>query len=203
MTDTGETTAGPRLGTPGRKPALQVAVLRALTAEDLPGLAAGLTQASKLPPTNLQSLRHSHHQLARLVAQGMRPAEASLMTGYSPSYIARLIDDPTFAELLAYYSNQKDMIFVELLERMRTQGLSALDELQKRLEDAPESWTKRELMEYFRLLAVDGPRGQGSARFGAGAGAAGAGVAINVTFVGAGDGAVATGRGAVIDVEAS
>lgn len=105
-------------------------------------------------PRNLKQVRHSHHQLARLLATGVSQEEASLITGYSPNYISVIKDDPTFVGLIDYYHEQREQIFVDVVERMRTLGLSTLDELQHRLDEEPDEWSRRELMEMAELMLV-------------------------------------------------
>ena len=55
---------------------------------------------------------------------------------------------------MAYYEGKVEQEYVDGLERMQVLGLSALDELQARLEADPEGWTKRELMELAELLLI-------------------------------------------------
>jgi len=138
----------------------------------------------------LQSIRASHHQLAQLIAQGRPDTEVSLITGYSTTRISSLKADPSFAELLDGYGTIRQQIFVDTLERMRVLGLSTLDELQERLETAPEKWTNRELMEMADLMLVKPriatPLGQSSALGGASQQTSNAGqkgVVVNVKFV--------------------
>lgn len=161
---------------------LTVTVLRALTDEDLPALQAPTPVA--MPGQKVLQIRHSHHELARNLAAGMSEAEASLVTGYSSSYISVLKADPAFRELLAYYATQVELRFVDLVDRMKTLGLSTIDELQRRLEVEPDGWTRRELMELAELCLKAQP-GQGPKAGGPGQGDAPAapGVSISVQFV--------------------
>jgi hypothetical protein len=108
---------------------------------------------SKRPQT-LKHIRHNHHQLARLMATGVPQEEIALITGYSPTYISRIKSDPTFEALVDYYHNQRDEVFVDVVERMKTLGLSTLDELQRRLDDEPDEWSRRELMELTELMLI-------------------------------------------------
>lgn len=157
--------------------------MRALIAEDLPALTNPPPVGSVAP--TVQALRASHHQLAQLLARGASPTEAALITGYSISRISILQSDPTFAELLASYNTQRELVFADTLDRMRVLGLSTLDELQERLESDPARWTNRELMEMADLMLVK-PR-----QLAAGANAGGlggsnpspTGVVVNVKFV--------------------
>lgn len=140
----------------GRRKAqpLDVEVVRAVTEEDLPKLEdRSLVPASgPITAISLKSLRAGHHQVARLLAEGRPGEEVSLLTGYSPAYISTLKSDPTFRELLSYYEQNKVQAHVDLIERMKTLGLSTLDELQRRLEEESDSWTKRELMDLAKML---------------------------------------------------
>lgn len=143
--------------------------------DDLP-LLSDRAPAAK---TSLKAIRHTHHQLARLVASGVDTAEAALITGYSPSYISRIKTDPAFESLLTYYSEQREAIFVDVTERMRSLGLATLDELQNRLEDEPDEWSRRELMELAELMLVK----PASARTNLNVSTPMAPVSVNVKFV--------------------
>jgi hypothetical protein len=168
----------------GRKPLgsgdLDIQVVRALGPEDLPLLAAPLPIGS-LPPT-VQSLRASHHQLAQLVALGMSDGDAALATGYSLSRVSILKADPTFQQLLEHYSTQRELRFADVLERMKVLGLSTLDELQARLEENPNGFANRELLEMVDLMLVKSRSGPGMATGPGGQ----APVTVNVSFVEAG-----------------
>lgn len=175
----------------GRKPSaeLVIEIVRGLTSEDEPKLTSPDPLNTK--PIPIQALRASHHQLAQLMAQGKPDTEVALLTGYSPSRISILRSDPTFQQLLAGYHEVRHDLFVDTLERMRVLGLSTLDELQERLEAAPEKWSNRELMEMADLMLVKPklatPLGQSSALGGAvtitSQPGAAPGVAIQVQFV--------------------
>lgn len=182
------TSIGPSRG--GRRPSAEliIEITRSLTEDDLPRLVSPDPVNSK--PVPIQALRASHHQLAQLLAQGRPDTEVSLITGYSPSRISILKSDPTFKELMSSYQSLREQVFVDTLERMKILGLSTLDELQERLENAPERWSNRELMEMADLMLVKPklatPLGQSSALGGAltavQPGQA-VGVAIQVQFV--------------------
>lgn len=162
----------------GRKSELRLELVRALGAEDLPALVAPPAHGMTASP--LQSLRHSHHQAAQLIAKGTEVGEVALLTGYSPSTLYRLKGDPAFAELIEHYASERQRVLVDVLERMKALGLSTLDELQERLESDPAGWTKGELMQLTELLLVKGGRGVGAATYGGGAGAP---TAISINFV--------------------
>lgn len=143
----------------GRRATVTIEALRGLREEDLSAL-----RDTSLPvaPSRLSKIRHSHHQLARLVATGMSYVEVSAVTGYTTVYISRLCrEDPAFQELLQYYGQQREMVFVDTLERMKNLGISALEELQERLAEDPEGWSKRELMEMSRMMLLEGRQAGG------------------------------------------
>lgn len=164
----------------GRRKAapLAVARVRALEASDLELLQNPPNAA--LPARPLQVIRHSHHQLARLIASGKGDQEISLITGYSPSYISSLKGGQDFAELISYYGAQKELIFVETMERMKIFGLTCLDELQKRFEEAPDSFTHNQVAELIDLMLIKPTKAQAPAFGSPGAGGP---VTVNVQFV--------------------
>lgn len=120
----------------------------------VPGDLPLLFERQPRPRKTLKQIRHSHHQLARLLAEGVAQEEAGLITGYSPSYISVMKTDEAFQGLIQYYVTQREIKFVDVVDRMRSLGLSTLDELQARLESEPEEWTRRELMEMAELMLV-------------------------------------------------
>lgn len=176
----------------GRKvgPPVIVGRVRSLTAEDVPALMNPAPLNSK--PATLQSIRHSHHQLARLIAAGKPDQEISLIIGYSPAYISTLKLGADFKTLIEYYSTQKDLIFVDVMERMKVLGLSTLDEIQKRFEDAPESFTHQQMMDLTELLLIKPNKMPSSGQ------PAGSGVVVNVQFVR--PPAISEGEGEMINI---
>lgn len=100
----------------------------------------------------LMKLRNTHHQLARLMAEGRPQAECSLITGYCPSRISILKNDPAFKELVAYYQTQAEAVYLNVHERLAALGMSTIEELQERLESDPERFTNKELMDLGELL---------------------------------------------------
>jgi hypothetical protein len=95
----------------------------------------------------LKKLKHSHHNLARLVADGVREEEISAVTGYSSSYISSIKHDPAFLQLVAYYTEQKGQVYLDVHQRLSTLSLDAVDELQSRMAEQPEVFQNRELKE--------------------------------------------------------
>lgn len=164
----------------GRRKSAPLAVVkvRALEASDIELLQNPPNAA--LPARPLQTIRHSHHQLARLIAAGKADQEISLITGYSPSYISSLKGGQDFQELISYYAAQKELIFVETMERMKIFGLTCLDELQRRFEEAPESFTHNQVAELTELMLIKPIK---AAMPTSGMPGAGGPVTVNVQFV--------------------
>ena len=162
----------------GRKPVVEVDfnIVRSLGEADRELLLRPPPRGGLGDAPVVENLRTSHHTLARVLAEGVENAEASLITGYSPAWISTLGGDPAFQQLVKYYQSQKDKVFVDVCERRRTLGLSALDELQKKMDT--EDWDKEELMALAELTL--GKAGQGSAPQGQGAPSA---TALQITFV--------------------
>jgi hypothetical protein len=128
---------------------LQVEYIRDLQSSDL----ALLATERGIKPPGIKQLRDSHHALARILALGTHPAEASLITGYSLSRISILQSDPTFRELLEFYRGRKDEVVADVIGRMSAVHLEALAELQERLHDTAEQFTPGMLLEIVKTLA--------------------------------------------------
>ena len=125
---------------------LTLEISRSLTAADIPTLLAPAPKGSTSPL--VKELRSQHHLLAQMIAKGDHDQnEIALLTGYSISRISILKQDPAFAMLVADYSAQRELVFQEVLDRMKGLGIMAAEELQARLEAEPDKWTKGELMQ--------------------------------------------------------
>lgn len=125
------------------------AELRRLEASDIALLAT--EKGVKAP--SITKLRDSHHALARCLASGLRPAEASIVTGYSNSRISILQADPTFAELVEFYRSVETEALADLQRRMATMALDALQELHDRLLEDPEKISSSMLLEVIKTMA--------------------------------------------------
>lgn len=146
--DMGELASAPRLM--GRAPIpLMVEGTRPLVSADL----ALLASERGVRPPLVKKLRDRHHALARLLAQGMSEAEASAVTGYDRSRVSVLKGDPSFKELVAEYRGQENALFGEFTERAAVLTLSAMNEIQDRLEDEPEGFTVPMLLEVGKTFA--------------------------------------------------
>jgi len=135
------------IGRPANEP--EVDFVRELHESDLTLLDAPRGVQSR----PIAKLRDSHHALARALAAGMRPGEASLITGYSLSRISVLQADPSFKELLEFYRTAQDATYASLHDRMATLSLDAIAELRERLDEHPEEFTPGALLEMVKTLA--------------------------------------------------
>lgn len=119
---------------------------RELKLDDLLGADTG-------PPESVvKKMRDSHHAVARLLAEGKRVEEVALITGYSPGRIATLKGDQSFQELLIYYRERQEEIFVSVTERLAQLGGDVVQELQTRLDEQPEAFTVGQLNELMKSL---------------------------------------------------
>ena len=96
-------------------------------------------------PQTLAKLRTTHHELARLLALGLKDVDISRATGYTQNRICILKKDPMFAELVSHYSAQRDASAVDMSARLRALALTSVEVMQERLEDDPDSMTMKEL----------------------------------------------------------
>ncbi len=158
---------------------LVVSVSRVLTESDLPAI-------SNPPPVGgqvalVKDLRHSHHKMAQLIAEGKAGTEIHLLTGYSQSYISSIQGDPAFAELVSYYSEQRATIFLDANERLKLLGIDATEKLHDKLNDPSQTWSARELMELVDMALIK----PGQIKAAQGGSAPGNNLSLEVKFVGA------------------
>lgn len=197
---TPEGTAGIPAPRSARAP-LSIVYVRDLSGEDLMHLQAEVGEASGTdgtlaPRQTLAKIRTRHHNLAKLVADGLKDAQVAVLTSYTPGYIASLRSDPMFRELVAYYAAGAEAKYLDMHSRRAEVGTMAVERLRERLDDdelARTIATKTlvEIAEFGhgdKLMA----KGQGLGGAGVGTGANG-GVTVNISFPtdreGAGQGA--------------
>ena len=168
----------------GRRPApILYNVTRHLAETDI----ASLWEARKDGATpKLKTLRYNHHLLAKAVAAGKSLIECSNLTGLTAPRISDLKNDPAFQELVSYYAEELNEVYIDVHQRMAALGTSVLEELTERFEADPEKFTKRELMDLFTTMAdrsiataKGGPTPQQSVAVSPG----GAGLALQINFV--------------------
>ena len=128
-----------------------VTVLREMTSGDKAFL--GQQPAIVRAGTTLRRLRDSHHKLAKLLADGLEPAEVSMTTGYSLSRVYVLCTDPTFKELISFYRENKNKEYTDFHARMASFANDAVQELHARLEEDPDKMTNEFLADIVTTLA--------------------------------------------------
>ena len=164
----------------GRKAelAIEIDFVRELCEADREGLLRGAGGAAAGP--SLVALRQSHHQLAQLIVSGAPQEEISLISGYSPSYISNIQNNPAFAGLMAHYATVRELKFADVVDRMRSLGLDTLEQLQEQITENPEKFSTRERLEIIELMLVK-PMVAARSAGGSGGGAAPA-VTFNIGF---------------------
>jgi hypothetical protein len=123
--------------------------------------AALLEQAQELPykpkidTNNIQVMRVRHHQIARLLAIGHKPAQIARIMDCSATTINNLEKSPAFQALLMEYMNTLDKAAIDTVTRMRVLGALTLDELTSRIADPARARDVKvsDLVEVVKLTA--------------------------------------------------
>jgi hypothetical protein len=177
--------------TPKAKGPLACHVVRDLNPADLDVLANPPRGGFKAP--SLQRIRNTHHMLARLIAEGRKNTEISMISGFSSARIAQLQHDPMFQELVAYYAAQVEAQYVDVHARLADLGTSTIEELRERLEETPEKFSVRELLDIMKETL---DRSTAPAKGGT------KGTTIEIKFVGANDAhAGEPAKGTILDLD--
>jgi hypothetical protein len=92
------------------------------------------------PVKVLQSLKDSHHRLARAVSTGLSNNEIAKLYGTSANRLATLKQDPAFIELVAHYRGLITAEFIRaadpVIEYLDSVKLKALAMIEDKLDDA-------------------------------------------------------------------
>jgi len=169
----------------GRRPApIHYGPPRPLSEADIASMWERQLEGAKGIP-RIKTLRYNHHLLAKAVASGKSLLECSQMCGLTGARISDLKNDPAFQELVSFYAEELNEVYVDVHQRMAALGTSVLEELAERFEAEPEKFTKRELMDLFTTMA---DRSIATAKGGPSpqqviAGGNGAGLALQINFV--------------------
>ena len=83
-------------------------------------------------------IKARHFALAKALAEGIEPAVAAAITGYAPGTVSQLCQDPTFQNLIASYRQDIEGEYVNVHQKLATLTVTAMDELQERIENNPE-----------------------------------------------------------------
>lgn len=138
----------------------EVSGIRSLARQDLSLL------LEKRPDKPLQSLRDTHHRIARAVAAGLPNDEVAQSCGISYNRVSMLKKDPAFQELVAHYRAIVTVEYVRsvdsFMEVATANMLKAAVMLSDKLDDAME---KGEFLPTRDLIAI---HDTGADRFGYG-----------------------------------
>lgn len=102
----------------------------ALTKDDLEMLS--LLEAAPRP---IARVRQKHHLLARYIAKGYGIGEAALLSGYGTGTARNLELDPTFQELVRYYTIELEPFREQMVVKLQAISMEAADEILDRLDD--------------------------------------------------------------------
>ena len=139
---------------------VEVSGIRSLARADLTLL------LEKRPQVQLQSIRDSHHRIARAVAAGLSNIDVAAICGISANRVAVLKSDPAFVELTAHYRATVTADWVQsadsFMEVATANMLKAEVMLSDKLDDAID---KNEMLPTRDLIAISSDRAD---RFGYG-----------------------------------
>lgn len=107
---------------------------------------------TKAAPPVIKRLRDSHHALARALALGNTPQQASLATGYSISRISILQSDPSFRDLMEHYRRTNDEAIIDIEGRIVGLAADLMQELRERLEEAPETFDNETIADATKMM---------------------------------------------------
>lgn len=128
--------------------------VRDLALEDLIELGSAESGIQAIP---VKELRNNHHAIAKLLAQGAKTGEVSVILGIGVSRISILQSDPAFIELLAYYQDLSTEQFTrhaaDLAQMLHGLGADSIATLHERLLDRPDSFAVKDLADIVRLTA--------------------------------------------------
>jgi hypothetical protein len=133
------------------RPAAQLDFAEVGPLSDADIAALQLSRGVQAPP--LKRLSQRHHSLARNLAAGMPVGEAAIICGYDISRVSILQGDPTFQELLKFYSLQVDAQYANLHESLSALSVDAAEELRTRLEENPDDLSTGALIDIVKMSA--------------------------------------------------
>jgi len=84
--------------------------------------------------SEVSRIRHSHHEIARLLAAGHKQVEVARMLGRTQVNISILCKNPMFQDLIAYYQESRLQDSLELSSRIRAAASDSLEALQERID---------------------------------------------------------------------
>lgn len=89
---------------------------------------------SEEDPSDLKKIKEKHHHVARLIADGLSQRLVANICGYTETYISILLNSPAMQELVELYRIQNGKATQVAIEKLKTVGLKALEQLDEKLE---------------------------------------------------------------------
>lgn len=126
---------------------------------ELAGVVREVAEGEAPPPARAATpatLRDSHHQVARLVARGLRDQDISHLTGYALSRLSTLKHCPAFQELVAAYRYDQADVARELEAMYLGVAGDAAQIVHERLLDSSDEVSTAQALEIFKVFADRG-----------------------------------------------
>lgn len=128
------------------KPMVTSTIEGILDEDDLRELALGHGPDAVRPdqdnPEDLSKIREKHHHVARLIAGGMNQRMTAQITGYTETYISLLLNNPAMEELVSMYRIQQGAATEVAIEKLKTVGMKALEQLDEKIDSGGLSATE-------------------------------------------------------------
>lgn len=97
----------------------------------------------------VRRLRARHHEIARLIATGMRPVDVAAIMSVTHQSISTITSNPAFQELLSQYMSARDEEVVMLGAKVHMLAHDAVDQLQRTLQEGDHT------PEFVRRVTMD------------------------------------------------
>lgn len=114
---------------------VEIVSIRELTAEEVAALPQGRQGESNTAFKAVERLKPRHHEIARLIATGMKETVIAELLTVSLGHLHRLKRSPAFQHLLAYYMAARDTETLTMRDRLEHAASLGLDKIQERMED--------------------------------------------------------------------
>ena len=114
---------------------VEVISIRELTMEEVAALPQGRHGESNTAFKAVERLKPRHHEIARLLASGLKESAIAEVLEVSLSHLYRLKRSPAFQHLLAYFMAARDTETLTMRDRLEHAASLGLDKIQERMED--------------------------------------------------------------------
>lgn len=125
----------------------EVEVVGAMAPADYASIGAGNTGQDY----SVKKITERHHALARAIASGLKDDEACAVVGFNKMMLFYLRRSPAFLDLIDMYRNDVNAEYAELHERFAGLTKDAIITLHERLENEPEAFSPRALLEIVKV----------------------------------------------------